>query len=191
MCHRAVRLAVALPDADRLLLQQGSRVAGLFVIVSGTCLCEQSQDGVMQPQQYLRKGHCFGHELLSHPDPERRVASATVWPIEICEFMFLAAEEFEALLKSTNPEHQLFLETLNGLWATKRTKSRTRRPPETTKATTAKAASLPSLAKFGASKSQKGAFFAKASAPGAESSSCKPLPAQPLPEPNGPKALDA
>jgi hypothetical protein len=52
---------VALPDKSRLLQRKGCRVAGLFVIVSGTCLYDPI-DGT--PPQLLKKGQCFGNELV-------------------------------------------------------------------------------------------------------------------------------
>jgi len=106
---------VALPD-ERLTMQSGRKVPGLFVIVSGTCEYSPSGLGGGGPM-LIHKGDCFGYELLAHSKPEARIATASVKPLEICEFMFLSAENFEALLTSKQPEHDLFITTLRGLWA--------------------------------------------------------------------------
>ena len=102
---------VALPD-QRLIMVFGNSVPGLLVIVSGTCEYTSS-DGT---RELISKGDCFGYELLKHATPTKRIASASVKPLDICEFMFLSAGSFEALLQSKLPEHRLFIQTLNDLW---------------------------------------------------------------------------
>jgi len=106
---------VALPDKSRLLQRKGCRVAGLFVIVSGTCLYDPI-DGT--PPQLLKKGQCFGNELLAHAKPEKRVAGAAVTAREICELMFLSVDEFETLLASEHPDRQPFVAAFQQLWRT-------------------------------------------------------------------------
>ena len=102
---------VALPD-QRMIMVLGNSVPGLFVIVSGTCEYTSS-DGT---RELISKGDCFGYELLKYANPTKRIATASVKPLEICEFMFLSAGSFEALLHSKLPEHRLFIQTLNDLW---------------------------------------------------------------------------
>ena len=105
---------VALPDRVRLLQRKGVKVAGLFVIVSGTCLYD-TQDAD-NPVMLMRKGQCFGTELLAHANPQHRVAEAAVTAREICELMYLPAEDFEDLFQSKSPDVQPFIAAFHQLW---------------------------------------------------------------------------
>jgi len=105
---------VALAE-DRLIMQSGCGVPGLFIVISGTC--EYRPANPEEEIVLIGKGDCFGYELLANGTPEARVASASVMPLEICEFMFLSAENFEEILRSKQPEHALFIRTLREFWA--------------------------------------------------------------------------